>query len=132
MQCCEALSQEMCTLECVISLAFKYLHTGSLKQRSMCLLVSHQPGTNVVLTVQNSNVVSKLQKYLPYAVPYIYNNIGHFVGQAIIISDTWSNRPGRYPNRAELLCRNVGVTEPRIWPSMPHFLAGEGLMRSHV
>ena len=58
--------------------------------------------------------------------------MGHFVRQAIIVSDTLSDRPGRYPDRAVLHCRNVGVTEPRAWPSMPHFLAGEGLMQSHV
>ena len=29
-------------------------------------------------------------------------------------------------------CHNAEVTEPRTWPSMPHFLASEGLMRSLV
>ena len=48
------------------------------------------------------------------------------------ISDTLSDGPGRYPDRAVLHCCNVGVTEPRTWPSMPHFLAGEGLIQSHV
>ena len=30
---------------------------------------------------------------------------------------------GRY-----IICRNAEVTEPRTWPSMPHFLASEGQM----
>ena len=39
------------------------------------------------------------------------------------ILDTLSDRPGRYPDRAVLHCRNVGVTEPSTWPSMPPLLS---------
>ena len=45
---------------------------------------------------------------------------------------TLSDGSGRYPDRMLHHCLNAGVTDPRTWPSIPHFLASEGLMRSHV
>ena len=39
---------------------------------------------------------------------------------------------GRYPDRTVHHCRNFEVTELKTWPSMPHFLGSEGLIRSHV